>query len=198
MEITSVEPFLTYFEKVRERTLRVARCIPPDQLEWRPREGAFSFGDLLRHLGAIERYMFAENAVLRPSRYPGHGRELAEGYEEVFAFLDRMHAEAVEIFAGLSPSAGHPGTAALWAHVGGGAGAERGINANPIGEGGQALCAAQGRRATPMGRSSRPVGPTRQELSPYRSPISRRTLPGTPFDWEPTATKRAPESSKTK
>jgi uncharacterized damage-inducible protein DinB len=104
MEITTTESFLSYFEKVRERTLRVARCIPPDQLEWRYREGTFSFGDLLRHLGAIERYMFAENAVLRPSRYPGHGHELAEGYEEVFAFLNRMHAEAVEIFADLSPS----------------------------------------------------------------------------------------------
>ncbi len=103
MEITSTEPFLIYFEKVRERTLRAARCIPPDHLEWRYREGTFSFGDILRHLGAIERYMFAENAALRPSRYPGHGRELAEGYEEVFAYLNRMHAEAVEIFAGLSP-----------------------------------------------------------------------------------------------
>ena len=102
MEITTAEPFLSYFEKVRERTLRVARCIPPDQLEWRYREGTFSFGDLLRHLGAIERYMFAENAVLRPSRYPGHGRELADGYEEAFAYLNRMHAEAVEILAGLS------------------------------------------------------------------------------------------------
>lgn len=104
MEITTTESFLTYFEKVRERTLRVARCIPPDHLEWRYREGTFSFGDLLRHLGAIERYMFAENAVLRSSRYPGHGRELADGYEEVFAYLNRMHAEAVEIFAGVSSS----------------------------------------------------------------------------------------------
>ena len=104
MEITSVEPFLAYWEKVRERTLRVARCIPPDRLEWSYGEGKFSFGDILRHLGAIERYMFAENAVLRPSRYPGHGRELADGYDEVFEYLRRTHAEAVEIFAGLSPA----------------------------------------------------------------------------------------------
>lgn len=104
MEITSAEPFLAYFEKVRERTLRVAGCIPPDQLEWSYREGKFSFGDILRHLGAIERYMFAENAALRPSRYPGHGRELADGYDAVFAYLHRMHAEAVAIFAGLTPA----------------------------------------------------------------------------------------------
>jgi uncharacterized damage-inducible protein DinB len=104
MEITSAESFLTYLDKVRERTLRVAKHIPPERLEWSYREGKFTFGDLLRHLGAIERYMFAENARLRPSRYPGHGRELADGYDEVFAYLHRTHAEAVEIFAGLSPA----------------------------------------------------------------------------------------------
>jgi uncharacterized damage-inducible protein DinB len=104
MEIPNAESFLTYLEKVRERTLRVAKHIPPERLEWSYREGRFSFGDILRHLGAIERYMFAENAQLRPSRYPGHGRELADGYEEVFAYLNRTHAEAVEIFAGLSPA----------------------------------------------------------------------------------------------
>ena len=104
MEITNAGSFLAYFEKVRERTLRVAKCVPPERLEWRFQEGRFSFGDILRHLGAIERYMFAENAVLRPSRYPGHGRELADGYDEVFAYLGRTHAEAVAIFASLSPS----------------------------------------------------------------------------------------------
>jgi uncharacterized damage-inducible protein DinB len=104
MEITNAEAFLAYFEKVRERTLRVASRIPRDRLEWSYRAGKFSFGDLLRHLGAIERYMFAENAMLRPSRYPGHGRELADGYDAVFAYLHRMHAEAVDIIAGLTPA----------------------------------------------------------------------------------------------
>ena len=39
--------------------------------------------------------MFAENVRGLPSRYPGHGRELADGFEETFAFLDRMHQEAL-------------------------------------------------------------------------------------------------------
>ncbi len=104
MEITDVETFLDYFERVRERTLRVAAVIPPEHLEWAPRPGAFSFGDLLRHLGSIERYMFAENARGLPSRYPGHGRELADGYQETFAFLDRMHEEALVIFRALGPA----------------------------------------------------------------------------------------------
>ena len=91
-----------YFDTIRARTRRVAVLVPPDQIEWRPRDGAFSFGDLIRHIGAIERYMFAENAQHNPSRYPGHGRELADGYDDVVAFLDRMHAESMSIFNALS------------------------------------------------------------------------------------------------
>jgi uncharacterized damage-inducible protein DinB len=105
MEIRTIEPFLDYFGRIHERTRRVAACIPPEQLEWRPREGAFSFGDLLRHLGAIERWMFAENVAGRPSRYPGHGPELADGYAAVMDYVDRMHGEAMDIFRALTPDA---------------------------------------------------------------------------------------------
>lgn len=105
MEIPDVAVFLPYFENVRGRTERVIACIPPAQLEWRPRPGAFSFGDLIRHLGAIERYMFAETVQGRPSRYPGHGPELADGWEDVNAFLRRMHEESVAIFSSLVPAA---------------------------------------------------------------------------------------------
>ena len=102
MEISRIEPFLDYFERIRERTLRVVRCIPPDQIDWTYKEGKFTFADQLRHLAAIERYMYAENVLGRVSRYPGHGRELADGYDPVLEFLNRMHAEAMEIFRGLS------------------------------------------------------------------------------------------------
>jgi len=101
----TIEPFLAYFEGIRGRTLRVAAAVPPDRIEWRYKDGAFSFGDLLRHLGAIERYMFAENACGRPSAYPGHGPELAEGYDAVLAYLSRMHAESVALLRGLTPEA---------------------------------------------------------------------------------------------
>ncbi len=107
MEIPRIEPFLDYYGKIRARTLRVARCIPPERIEWAPgagRDDRWTLGDLLRHLGAIERWMFAENARLRPSRYPGCGRELADGYDEIFAFLETTHAESMEIFAALSPN----------------------------------------------------------------------------------------------
>lgn len=102
MEITNTEVFLRYYERIRERTERVVACIPPERVEWRPEAEAFSFGDVIRHLGALERYMFAENVQGRPSRYPGHGPELAAGWEGVLAFFRKMHAESVAIFGDLS------------------------------------------------------------------------------------------------
>ncbi len=105
MEIPAIEPFLAYAGSVRRRTLGVADRIPPDQIEWRYQEGKFSFGDVLRHLGSLERYMFAENVRGRPSIYPGHSIELASGYGEVRAFLDRMREETVEILSTLDPEA---------------------------------------------------------------------------------------------
>jgi uncharacterized damage-inducible protein DinB len=91
-----------YFEKVRARTTRVADCIPPDRLEWTWAPGKFTLGDILRHLAGIERDMYAENALGRPSRYSGCGRELAEGPEAVRAYVDRCHAESMAIFRSLS------------------------------------------------------------------------------------------------
>src|SRR5215467_14323784 len=102
METPNTREFLDYYEKVRQRTHRVIACIPKDKFDWRYAEGKFSFADIIRHLGAIERYMWAENAQLKPSRYHGHGAELAEGADNVVQFFDRMHAESMAIFAGLS------------------------------------------------------------------------------------------------
>ncbi len=102
MEIRTIEPFLDYFERIRERTLRVIECIPPDRFDWTYREGKFTFADIIRHLAAIERYMYAENVRLLPSLYPGHGPELANGHREVLEFMQRTHLEAMEIFRGLS------------------------------------------------------------------------------------------------
>ena len=101
--VASHEEFLQYFEKVRERTNRVVASVPPERLEWTYKAGRFTFGDLIRHLGAIERYMYAENAQFRPSRYAGHGRELADGYDNVRAYLDSMHRESMAIFRALTP-----------------------------------------------------------------------------------------------
>jgi uncharacterized damage-inducible protein DinB len=101
MEKETVASFLDYFEKIRERSLRVMRCIPPEKIDWTYREGKFTFADLIRHLASIERYMYAENVRRKPSRYPGHGKELADGYDDVLRFIHVMHAESMEIFRAL-------------------------------------------------------------------------------------------------
>ena len=102
METPSIAGFLDYWDKVRQRTRRVAGLIPPDRLEWACRPGKFTLGDTVRHLATIERYMYAETVAGRPSRYPGCGRELADGYEAVLALLDRLGAESRAIFAALT------------------------------------------------------------------------------------------------
>lgn len=104
MEIQNPKPFLEYLDKVHQRTMRVVRCIPPDKLEWTYRVGKFTLGDLLRHIAAIERYMFAETIAGHPSSYPGCGKELADGYENVLRFMEERHAESVAIFSRLTES----------------------------------------------------------------------------------------------
>ncbi len=102
MENPQVAQFLDHFSKVRGRTLRVARAIPADKIEWTFRAGRFTLGDLLRHIAGTERFMWAENAQFLPSKYPGHARELAEGYDAVFKYVERLHREAMEIFGKLT------------------------------------------------------------------------------------------------
>jgi hypothetical protein len=98
MQIQDLNLFLDYFEKIHQRTMRVARCIPSDKIEWTYREGRFTLGDLVRHIATINRYMYAETVSGRPSRYAGCGKELADGYEAVMEFAERLHRESVEIF----------------------------------------------------------------------------------------------------
>jgi uncharacterized damage-inducible protein DinB len=102
MEIRSVSQFLEYWVGLRTRTRRVAACIPPDKVEWTHRAGAFTLGDQVRHLASIERYMYAETVAGRPSRYQGCGRELADGYDAVLEYLDRLDAEARGIIGALT------------------------------------------------------------------------------------------------
>ncbi|HYO77623.1 MAG TPA: DinB family protein [Thermoanaerobaculia bacterium] len=96
-----LETFLSYFQKVRGRTMRVAACIPEEAFESSPIGKGFTFGEILRHLAGLERYMFAENAAGRNSSYPGHDVSMAEGREATFAYMARLHDEAMEIFRAL-------------------------------------------------------------------------------------------------
>jgi uncharacterized damage-inducible protein DinB len=103
--MTLRDAFIDYLGRVHDRTRRVVLLIPPDDVEWSPKAGWFTLGGLVRHLAGIERWMYAENALDRPSRYPGHGPELADGFDAVVAYYDRLHAEARAIFESLDAEA---------------------------------------------------------------------------------------------
>jgi uncharacterized damage-inducible protein DinB len=105
MEIRDPGIFLDYLASVHGRTRRVILCIPPNDIEWSPVPGKFSFGDLVRHQAGIERFMYAETVHGGPSRYPGHERTLADGFDDVLAYYDRLHEESRERFAALPPEA---------------------------------------------------------------------------------------------
>jgi uncharacterized damage-inducible protein DinB len=94
--------FLEHLDRVHERTRRIVVLIPPDETEWAPRPGWFTLGGLVRHLAGIERWMYAETVHGRPSRYPGHSRQLADGRDAVVAYYDRLHGEARATFAALT------------------------------------------------------------------------------------------------
>lgn len=102
MEIHSIQPFLRYFNNVRERTLRAARCIPPDKIDWTYAPGKFTLGDLLRHIAVTERYMWAETIQGRPSRYTTHSKDLADTLENILTLMQKLHAESLEIFSRLT------------------------------------------------------------------------------------------------
>jgi len=88
---------------VLERTRRLAACIPAEHVEWTYKPGAFTLGDLVRHIAVTERYIWAETVHNRPTRYTTHGRELADGRDALLAFLDRLHEESIGLFRALTP-----------------------------------------------------------------------------------------------
>jgi uncharacterized damage-inducible protein DinB len=102
MQDSRAGELVDYIDRIRERTMRVVACVPPDKVDWTCAPGKFTLGDLMRHLGAIERWMFAENAQRRKSSYPGHGKELADSYPQIVGYMRRMHDESMTIFRSLT------------------------------------------------------------------------------------------------
>ncbi|MEO5814445.1 MAG: DinB family protein [Gemmatimonadaceae bacterium] len=103
MRIDSAAEFTDYWRGVRKRTTRVVEQIREEDLEWTAAPSRWTIGDIVRHLAGIERDMYAENVSGRPARYPGHGRELADGLAAVRAYHGRQHEESLAIFSQLTP-----------------------------------------------------------------------------------------------
>ena len=102
MEVTSVASFLDYYERVRERTSRLISVVPRQHLDWSYKLGKYSIGDMIRHIGAMERHMFAENVCGRQSTYAGCGKDIADGYDEVVEWFNEMHRQSLEMFRTLT------------------------------------------------------------------------------------------------
>ncbi|MBI5840692.1 MAG: DinB family protein [Chloroflexi bacterium] len=102
--IETIAGFIQYFKSVRRRTLNYLRVIPPDQLDWSPREGEFTCGDILRHIIATEK-MFIGVVVDGHWKYEGHENKGQQGLEESLALLEAGHVEAMSRLEKLSDEA---------------------------------------------------------------------------------------------
>lgn len=102
MEITSAASFIDYYEKVRARTLRLLEVVRPEHLDFSYKPGKFTIGDQIRHIAAIERYMYGETISGRKSAYQGCGKELADGYDPTMSFFNEMHTQTIDLIRGLS------------------------------------------------------------------------------------------------
>ncbi|UTX49104.1 DinB family protein [Chryseobacterium sp. MA9] len=102
MEIKTVQSFINYYEKIRERTNRIIAVVPPEHIDYSYKPGKFTIGDQIRHIATIERYMYGETIRGKKSAYPGCGKELADGYENTVKFFNEMHRQTLEIINGLS------------------------------------------------------------------------------------------------
>lgn len=98
MEITKIETFLSYYEKTRLVTNKVINVIPPDKLDWSYMPNKFTVADLVRHIAAIERHVFAEVVIGKKPSYKGCGKDLADGFENVVAYFNEMHKQSIAIF----------------------------------------------------------------------------------------------------
>ena len=102
MEISTIGPFLDYYDRVRDRTLRLINCVPQDKMDFTYMPGKYTIADMIRHFAAIERYMFAENVQMKPSRYIGCGPEITSGYKSAIDYMNEMHRQSLAILNSLS------------------------------------------------------------------------------------------------
>lgn len=98
--IERIDTFVSYLQSVRRRTLNYCRVIPEDQIDWAPRPGEMSFGDLVRHLAASEQ-MFVGVAAAGRWAYPGHERQLGATRAAALAYLEASHTSAVAALGSL-------------------------------------------------------------------------------------------------
>ena len=96
--IASMREFTDYFDGLRRRTVGFFRTIPPDRIDWAPKDGEYTCGDIVRHVATSES-MFTGVVADGVWRYAGHGRELGTTLDETLAVLEARHAAASQALA---------------------------------------------------------------------------------------------------
>jgi len=93
MEIQTIKPFLHYLGNVRERTMRWPAASRPTSWTGPTLREKFTLAILLRHLAVTERFMWEKRAgKTQPVQEPW--QELADGFENVLALMERLHKES--------------------------------------------------------------------------------------------------------
>jgi len=119
--------FIKYFESIRRRTLNYIRVIPPDQVNWSPKEGEFNCADIIRHIIEAEK-MFVRVAMEGRWNYKGHEAGPDQSLDALITQLETAHIEAMTKLEGfpdqelneprLGPTGeGHPVKAWRWLMV---------------------------------------------------------------------------------
>jgi uncharacterized damage-inducible protein DinB len=102
--IGSVRAFGEYFEGVRRRTVQFARRVPADAVDWAPKAGEYTCGDIVRHLAASEA-MFTGVVADGVWRYGGHARARGATLDAALALLDAEHTAARAALARVADAA---------------------------------------------------------------------------------------------
>ena len=96
--IHTVRDFADYFEGVRRRTVGFIRTIPAEMIDWTPKPGEYTCGDIVRHVAASEA-MFTGVVTDGVWRYGGHDRARGASLAQALALLDATHATARDALA---------------------------------------------------------------------------------------------------
>ena len=93
--IDSVEGFANYFEGVRRRTNFYLKTIPPNRLDWSPREGEFTCRAIIDHLAATEK-MFVGVFVSSKWKYDEHAHLGGNTLDALLAELESVHVQTMQ------------------------------------------------------------------------------------------------------
>jgi uncharacterized damage-inducible protein DinB len=84
--------------------MKVINCIPKDKIDWAPKEGKMTFGDIIRHIALAERFIFVEIAKNNKNMYPGFDQIPVKSYDDLLEYLMLTHNESINILNSIPDS----------------------------------------------------------------------------------------------